>query len=252
MNDTDEQWARRVRAIGADVVPPTPADPRALANTAIRRARTRRALLVGGGGAAALAVVAGSALAMNGFVPATASLPGSGSQSETSVSASAAANDGSATPPAEGRTTLGALSYAAPPDVVPAEPADDEPGVTSDMWHDRTDPDSPPWIVVQQITPEAEYHGTDAGGLTQEPGPDATPIDLEGAQVATLEQDTDHLREAAGLIGADASGAGQSTVLARIQIHPEGSDDRYTITMSLPAGDHDALIQDFADSLSLG
>ncbi|GAA1875998.1 hypothetical protein [Myceligenerans crystallogenes] len=312
-----DDWNRRMREIGAHVMPTTPADPRAMADTAIRRARTRRALVGGGGGLAALALVAGTVFVANGFVPATASLPGGGGAAANVTSRGAhgagpdgglasgdpgvgpdgspasgdsgvgsdegpassdpgvgpdgnlassdpgvgpdgspASGDPGAGPdgaPSEGDTvgwvpsdawtedTLKGLTYALP--LVMAAP-DDEPGVTSRQWHDPATPDEPPFVRVARITPEAGYYGTDAPGLTQDPGPGAEEFDLDGADLAAVEHATEEVCGAAGFTTTACE-------VHRIQIHPSGSQNRFTITMNLPEGDNKALIQGILDSLRL-
>lgn len=172
----DERWLAHLREVSDGVVPPTAVDPHALSRVAVRRTRLRRTALATGGGLATVAVVAATAFALS--TPAMGTLlPGA-----APVAASAPA-DG--TDPARGVVTdlpdgwhshdLEGLSYALPPDIVTSGPVSDEPGVTSQMWHSRTDPDTPPFLYMA-------YHAD--GELPGVADLDGEEFDLPGAKRA--------------------------------------------------------------------
>lgn len=88
---TEEQFAARLRRLGGDIAPTTTPDPDALAATAVRRVRRRRAVGSIAGTAAAVAVVATLAFTLPDAGP--ASLPG-GSASAVVTPATASPSAG--------------------------------------------------------------------------------------------------------------------------------------------------------------
>ena len=258
----DESWVAHMREVSTGVVPPTPANPYDMSRVAIRRTRTRRAVLVTGGGMTAVAAVAATAFALGGPTTGGVLLPGSStSVSESADPASGVSEGAEAEALARETQRLAAvalapdgwrvhdvegLTYALPPEIVTSGPVQDEPGETSDMWHSEEDPDTPPFIRVAYLTPDYEFYDTDAGGLTQTPSPEATSFDLPGASVASVEDgSSEELREITGIPERD--GAGQPV---KILVHRADGPGRYVITMNLPEGS-DELVEGFLDSLSL-
>ncbi|GAB3160953.1 hypothetical protein GCM10027059_09980 [Myceligenerans halotolerans] len=249
MTDNDN-WVTHWRQVGTGVNPPTPADPHAMAAVAVRRTRTRRAALAGGSVAGIVAMVAGTAFAMGGAGQTPEVLPGAGvaSTSET----------GSAIP-ADGRTPADwhseqwhDLSYALPPEFATDGPNPPEPGIESVTWSDNRDPDVHRSVYVEIVTPDFEFYDTDAGGLRSTAGTDAEAFDVAGAKVATIEDMTDDLRQAAGIAGGgDAAGNGgpDAPRVARFIVHPDGGDERYVIVLNLPAEGSDELVEGLQDSL---
>ncbi|MFD6448447.1 hypothetical protein ACFWEJ_25315 [Promicromonospora sp. NPDC060204] len=249
----DDGWLAHVREVSGGVVPPSPADAHALANVAVRRTRTRRAVLATGGGLTAVAAFAGAAFALGGPTTSGELLPGGAPSSSASVSASAsgadaaaAAGAGSAEVPAGWDTdTLDGLTYALPPDVTRSgDRIEAEPGILADFWRHKGE-DVPPYIHVARITPEYEFYDTKARGLTQTPGAEADEFDLPGASVATVEKGTEELRE---VMGASPTGTAD---LVRIIVHRADGPDRFLITMTLPEDADDAWVDTFLNTLSL-
>ena len=255
----DESWVAHVRDLGTGVEPPTSANPHDMSRVAIRRTRTRRAALATGGGMMTVAAVAVTAFALGGPTAGGVLLPGAPTSVSTSADPSVKerraeelqAREQELLAAAEAQAPAGwhaheleGLVYALPPEIVTSGPVQDEPGVTSDMWHSSEDPDAPPFIRIAHVTPDYEFYDTDAGGLTQTPGPDAMPFDLPGASVATVENG-EELREIAGFPEGD--GAANHF---RILVHRADGPGRYLITMNLPEGS-DELVDGFLDSLSL-
>jgi hypothetical protein len=234
----DDGWVDHLRDVVGGVVPPTPADPHDLARVAVRRTRARRAVLVAGGGVTAVATVAATAFALGGPTTSGELLPGAA----VSASASAASQE---VPAGWHTEELEGLTYALPPEIVTSGPVQDEPGETSDMWHSKADPDSPPFLRIAHITPDYEFYTTDAGGLTQIPGSGARHFDLPGAEVATVEDgDSEELRE---IMAMPADGPNEPI---RIIVHRADGPGRYLVTMNVPEGS-DALVEGFVSSLSL-
>lgn len=245
----DENWATDLRQVGDGVVPPTPADPHAMAATAVRRTRVRRAVIASGSVTGIIALVAGTAFAMSGPLQSPEALPGgavaSTAEEQSASSEVSPASDG--VPENWHAEQLRDLSYALPPHLVTSGPVQDEPGVESQMWHDRRDPDAPPFIRVEVVTPEYEFYDSDAAGPRSTPGTDAEEVDVAGASVATVEDATDDLIEAAGFFGRDDPDMPRPV---RIIVHPDGSEQRYVIHLNLPAGS-DELLDGVQDSLRL-
>ena len=254
LEPVDESWVAHLRDLSSDVAPPTSANPHAMSRVAIRRTRNRRAVLTTGGGVLTVAAVAGAAFALNGPTPPGALVPGGSASVPTSASkdskpAAAEELQGSApgsVPDGWNVHELEGLTYALPSEIVANGPVQDEPGETSDMWHSREDPDSPPFLRIAYVTPDNEFYDSKAGGLTQTPGPGATSFDLPGSSLASVEEGTDALFEAAG---GDPDAKSSATPV-RILVHRADGPGRYVITMNLPAKDSD-LVDTFIDTLTV-
>lgn len=259
----DENWATDLRQVGDGVVPPTPADPHAMAATAVRRTRVRRAVIASGSVTGIIAMVAGTAFAMSGPLQSPEALPGgavaSTAEEQSASSEVSPASDG--VPENWHTEQLRDLSYALPPHLVTSGPGEDEPGVESQNWHDRRDPDAPPFVRVEVVTPDHEFDYTDAVPLRSmlELADDGEAIGVEGAEVAVLKDATGDLMSAAGvphgegtvLTGEPLQVDGDSVRPVQIIIHPEGSDDHYVVSLNLPAEGSDELLDGFRDSLRL-
>jgi len=264
----DESWVAHLRGLSTGVEPPTSANPHTMFRVAIRRTRTRRAVLTTGGGVLTVAAVAGAAFAIGSPTTTGTLLPGALTSASADPSMSAEerrarqaeevrdaardALDSAGLPDGWEAHELEGLTYALPPEIVTSGPVQDEPGETSDMWHNNADPDAPPFLRIAYVTPDYEFYDSKAGGLTQTPGPDARPFDLPGATVATVE-DGEELSEIAG---APPTSAGD---FVRILVHRADGPGRYVITMTLPgvsaeyAQDFDEeFVAEFQDSLILG
>lgn len=238
----DENWVAHVRELSSGIEPPTRANPHAMSRVAIRRTRTRRAALVGGGGLTAVAAVAVTAFALGGPPAPGLLLPGAAA----SASADPGAGAASQVPAGWNEHELAGLTYALPPEIVTSGPVQDEPGVTSDMWHSSEGPDSPPFLRIAYVTPDYEFYDSKAGGLTQAPGAEARPFDLPGSTVATIEDGA----ALSVIAGARPESAGE---FVRILVHRADGPGRYIITMTLrDAGEVDKkFVEQFQDSLSL-
>jgi hypothetical protein len=255
----DESWVAHLRDLSTGVAPPTAANPHAMSRVAIRRTRTRRAVLTTGGGVLTVAAVAGAAFALGGPTAPGVLLPGGSPalSAETSMSAEEqrarevelaaqeALEQAKNVPDGWHAHELEGLTYALPPEIVTSGPVQDEPGETSDMWHSSENPDAPPFLRIAHVTPDYEFYDTKAAGLTQTPGPDATSFDLPGASVATVD-DSPALSESAGFPEADPDRG-----LVKILVHREDGPDRYTITMNLPKADP-VFVEEFLATLTLG
>lgn len=165
----DEAWVAHVRDLSSGVAPPTAANPHAMSRVAIRRTRTRRAVLTTGGGVLTVAAVAGAAFALGSPTAPGVLLPGgSPASSAASADPSMSAEERQATEleaaaleaaalEAQGPVGLANgweeqrledLTYALPPEIVTSGPVQDEPGVTSHMWHSSENPDAPPFLRI--------------------------------------------------------------------------------------------------------
>ena len=244
---TDERWVAHLRDLSAAVVPPTAGDPHAMSRTAVRRTRTRRAVFATGGGVLTVAAVAGAAFALNGPTAPGVLLPGGSTSVAAPASADPASDAAAEVPDGWNVHELEGLTYALPSEIVTSGPVHDEPGETSDMWHSSKDPDSPPFLRIASVTPDYEFYDSKASGLTQTPGPEATPFDLPGSSLASLEEGTEDLSAAAGMNPDSES----SATPVRILIHRADDPVRYVITMNLPEKNPE-LVEAFIDSLSLG
>ncbi|MDR7381572.1 hypothetical protein [Promicromonospora iranensis] len=251
----DEAWVAHVRELSSGIEPPTSANPHVMSRVAIRRTRTRRAVLATGGGVMTVAAVAGTAFALG--VPATPGvlLPGgapsatASASADVSASAEASAGPSGAAPevPAGWHVhELEGLTYAFPPDITRnGERVEQEPGILADFWFNKGE-DVPPYIRVAYLTPDYEFYDTKAGGLTSFPADGATSFELPGSSLASVEEGTPELREIAGApAGSDVHGD-----FVRILVHRADGAGRYMITMTLPEKNSE-LVEDFLATLSL-
>jgi hypothetical protein len=250
----DDGWLTHLREVGGGVVPPTPADPHDLARVAVRRTRARRAFLVSGGGLTAVAAFAGAAFALGGPTAAGVLLPGGSASVAASAdpsagsAASASAPAGSGSGPAAGEVPdgwhtheLAGLTYSLPPEIVTSGPVEDEPGVTSDMWHSSVDPDAPPFLRMAWYEDGPE----DLPGITDRT--DGEPFDLPGAERAEA---FDVAAEAYGLptgseVPDDAKGP---TMLV---LEPATGKGAYMISLNLPHESAADFVATFKTTLSL-
>jgi hypothetical protein len=255
----DESWVAHLRDLSTGVVPPTSVNPHAMSRVAIRRTRTRRAVLTTGGGVMTVAAVAGAAFAIGSPTTAGVLLPG-GSASETAESSmsveeqrarraeelqlanveDAAKAALESAPDGWHVHELAGLVYALPPEIETSGPVQDEPGTTSDMWHDRRDADSPPFIWAVHVEPDGPRW------LQQAPSDDAVEFDLPGAARATWQDST---AEAMGLPEGAEVPEGE-TGPVKVIIQPDDGAGHYIISMNLPAGS-DEFVQEFLGALSL-
>lgn len=262
----DDGWLTHLREIGGGVVPPTPADPHGLARVAVRRTRARRAVLASGGGLAAVAVFAGAAFALGGPTTAGVLLPGGSASVAASVAASAEASaDPSAGPgasasasasadpasdPAAGEVPdgwhtheLAGLTYSLPPEIVTSGPVEDEPGVTSDMWHSETDPDSPPFLRMAYYEEGPELEAWP--GIADRT--DGEPFDLPGAERAEA---FDVAAETAGLpTGTEVSDDAKGPTM--LVLEPATGEGAYIISLNLPHDTAEEFVESFKATLSL-
>ncbi|MFE7506368.1 hypothetical protein [Promicromonospora sp. NPDC057488] len=244
----DDGWVDHLRDVVGGVVPPTPADAHELAGVAVRRARTRRAVLAAGGGVTAVAAFAGAAFALGGPTPGVL-LPGGAPSTSVSDAAIAAATDGaagagSAEAPAGWHThELADLTYSLPPDIVTSGPVEDEPGITSDMWHSETDPDAPPFLRMAYYDEGSESENWP--GIAEKTG--GEPFDLPGAESA-LEFDV--AAEVYGLPAGSEVPEDQKGP-ALLVIEPATGPGAYFITLNLPHETAEAFVEEFLPTLSL-
>lgn len=255
----DESWVAHLRDLGSGVAAPTPADPQAMSGVAIRRTRTRRAALVTGGGMMTVAAVAGAAFALGGPTAADVLLPGGSTAESSTVTQErwaqelqvAAQDDPESEGPPDGweEQELVDLTYALPPGIVTSGPVQDEPGVTSHMWHSTEDPDAPPFLRI------AHY---DAG--SDNPAwPSAA--DQPGGQDPALPGVANAVRfdvtaEAAGLPDgedgvSDPGGAGRASTSTMLVLRPSTGSDAYLITLNLPTEPADEFLHAFESTLHL-
>ncbi len=241
----DDGWLAHLREVGGGVVPPTPADPHDLARVAVRRTRARRAFLASGGGLAAVAAFAGAAFALGGPTTAGVLLPGGSVAASASPSASAASPDpGSAAgevPDGWHTHELGGLTYSLPPEIVTSGPVEDEPGVTSDMWHSKVDPDSPPFLRMAYYEEGPE----DLPGITDRT--DGEPFDLPGAERAEA---FDVAAEVYGLpTGTEVPDDEKGPTM--LVVEPASGEGAYMITLNLPHDTAADFVATFKTTLSL-
>jgi hypothetical protein len=266
----DARWLAHLRDLSTGIEPPTSADPHAMSRAAIRRTRTRRAFLATGGGVTAVAAVAATAFALGSPTTPGVLLPGGLASASASADASTSVEERRARALEEQRMEdvreaaiaalesagvpdgwevheLEGLTYALPPEIETSGPVQDEPGVTSDMWHSGADPDAPPFLRMAYVTPDYAFYDTEADGLTQTPGPGATSFELAGASVASIEVRTPELRAIAG------TPAGSEVEPVRILVHREDGPGRYVITMTLSGGPEfgEDFVEEFRSSLQL-
>ncbi|MFI2363186.1 hypothetical protein [Promicromonospora sp. NPDC019610] len=244
----DDGWLAHVRDVGGGVVPPTPADAHALASVAVRRTRTRRAVLVAGGGVTAVAAFAGAAFALVGPTASGELLPGGPVSSSATISASAsadpAAGAASGEAPAGWHThELASLTYSLPPDLVTSGPVEDEPGVTSDMWHSEADPDAPPFLRMAYYDEGPE--STEWPDIADRSG--GEPFDLPGAASALA---FDVAVEVAGLPSGTELPDDQKGPTMLV-IEPATGQGAYLVTLNLPHETAEEFVSSFEATLSL-
>ncbi|MFI2485654.1 hypothetical protein ACH47X_02035 [Promicromonospora kroppenstedtii] len=232
----DDGWVDHLRDVVGGVVPPTPADPHDLARVAVRRTRTRRALLASGGGLTAVAAFAGAAFGLGGPTTSGELLP--------AASASASDPVASREVPAGWHTEeLEGLTYALPPEIVTSGPVADEPGETSEMWHSKEDPDSPPFLRMayyDEGSESATWPGIAERG-------DGEPFELTGAASA-LEFDV--AAEAGGLpTGTEVPDHAQGPTM--LVIEPTAGDGAYVITITQFGDTAEDFVEAFLPTLSL-
>ncbi|MGW2094972.1 hypothetical protein [Promicromonospora sukumoe] len=247
----DDCWLTHLREVGGGVVPPTPADPHGLARVAVRRTRARRAFLVSGGGLATVAAFAGAAFALGGPT-AGVLLPGGSASVAASASAdpSASASADPASDPAAGEVPdgwhtheLAGLTYSLPPEIVTSGPVEDEPGVTSDMWHSETDPDSPPFLRMAYYDEGPEVEAWP--GIADRT--DGEPFDLPGAESAEA---FDVAAETAGLpTGTEVSDDAKGPTM--LVLEPATGEGAYIISLNLPHESAADFVATFKTTLSL-
>ncbi|MFD7309881.1 hypothetical protein [Promicromonospora sp. NPDC059942] len=249
----DDSWLAHVREVSGGVVPPSPADAHALASVAVRRTRTRRAVLATGGGLTAVAAFAGAAFALGGPTTTGMLLPGGAPSTSVSDAAVAAATEGAADAaagvaageaPAGWHThVLKGLTYSLPPEIVTSGPVSDEPGVTSDMWHSEADPDAPPFLrmAFYDDGPESK----EWPGIAERTG--GEPFDLAGAKRAV---ELDVAAEVYGLpAGTEVPDDEKGPRL--LVIEPATGPGAYYITLNLPPETAEAFVESFVPTLSL-
>ncbi|MBL0884822.1 hypothetical protein [Myceligenerans indicum] len=247
MTENHNTWATHLRRVGAGVVPPTPADPHVMAAVAVRRTRVRRAVVAGVSVTGAVAAIAGTAFALGGSAQPPEALPGAAMVSATEAAAVGTVPEGWHV------EHLRDLSFALPPEFEGDGPNPPEPGEESWTWSDDRDPDVHRSVHVEVVTPEYAYYDATAGGTRSTPGDGAEEFEVAGAGVATVEDMTEELKAAAGTAdGRDAGTPGpDSPRVARIIVHPAGSDARYVIHVNVPA-DSDDLLDGLRESLRVG
>ncbi|MEV0894204.1 hypothetical protein [Promicromonospora sp. MEB111] len=252
----DDGWLAHVREVSGGVTPPTPGNPHDMARVAVRRTRTRRAVLVTGGGVTAVAAFAGAAFALGGPTTAGVLLPGAAPSASASADPSSSVSEeevrdaakdalGSAADvPADWHThELAGLTYALPPEIVTSGPVVDEPGVTSDMWHSSVDPDAPPFLRMAYYD---EGSSTPAWpGIADRTG--GEPFDLPGAERAEA---FDVAAEVYGLpAGTEVPDDQKGPTM--LVLEPATGEGAYVITLNLPHETAEAFVGSFLPTLSL-
>lgn len=266
MNDhstppVDESWVAHLRDLGSGVAPPTAADPHTMSRVAIRRTRTRRAVLATGGGVMTVAAVAGAAFALGSPTTAGGLLPGGPPSAVSSADAAALLEEERAEElQAAAREALAAggpptgwevqdvedLRYALPPEMETSGPVQDEPGVTSDMWHSRDDPDAPPFLRIAHYAEGSDNPAwPDAASR-----PDGEQLDLPGVGDAVALDVTD---EAAGFTDGTAGTAGPDspTAATMLVLEPSVGPGAYVITLNLPRESAEDFLHAFEATLML-
>lgn len=255
----DESWVAHLRDLSTGVAPPTEANPHAMSRVAIRRTRTRRAVFATGGGVLTVAAVAGAAFALGGPTAPGVLLPG-GSPASSSSDPSMSVEEQRARRAEEVRAAavemlksdlpegwhvheLEGLTYAVPPEIVTSGPVQDEPGVTSDMYHSVEDPDAPPFYRIAYFDEGSETPAWP--GLTDQAGDEE--FDLPGAERAVMR---DVAAEAAGLPTGTAMPDDQKGPVMFVVERADGPG-AYVITLNLPHEGSTELVQTFRDSLIL-
>lgn len=251
----DESWVAHLRDLSTGVEPPTSANPHVMSRVAIRRTRTRRAVLTTGGGVLTVAAVAGAAFAIGSPTTAGTLLPGAATSASADPSTSAeerrARELQTAAPESRGSAHLAdgwevqevaGLTYALPPEIVTSGEVQDEPGVTSEMWHSSEDPDAPPFLRIAYYD---EGSATPAWpNVADRPG--GEQFDLPGAKRAVA---LDVAAEAAGLPEGDlADGEKGPTMLV---LEPASGPGAYVISLNLPQEGAEDFVRAFQSTLRL-
>jgi hypothetical protein len=202
---------------------------------------------VTGGGVTAVAAVAVTAFALGGPTTQGVLLPGAPASVSVSASASASADPSSG---ASGEVSaawhvheLEGLTYALPPEIVTSGPVQDEPGVTSDMWHSSEDPDAPPFVRVAYYAAGSESPAwPDVASKA-----DAWEFELPGASRAIV---ADISAEVAGLpSGTEVPGRSKGPRM--FVIERADGPGTYVITLNVPREGSAQFVQGFRASLSL-
>lgn len=256
----DESWVAHLRDLSTAVAPPTAADPHTMSRVAIRRTRTRRAVLTTGGGVLTVAAVAGAAFALGGPTAPGVLLPGGSPAVTASADPSMSTEEQRARRAEEVRAAavemlrsdlpegwhvheLEGLTYAVPPEIVTSGPVQDEPGVTSNMYHSVEDPDAPPFYRIAYFDEGSETPAWP--GVVDEAG--GEEFDLPGAESAVVR---DVAAEAAGLPAGTAVPDDQTGPVMLVIERADGPG-AYVITLNLPHEGSEELVQTFRDALIL-
>lgn len=138
---------------------------------------------------------------------------------------------------------LEGLTYAVPPEILTSGPVQDEPGVTSNIYHSVEDPDAPPFYRIAYYDEGSEtpaWPGTadQAGG---------EEFDLPGAERAVMR---DVAAEAAGFPTGTAVSDDQKGPVMFVVERADGPG-AYLITLNLPHEGSTELVQTFRDALIL-
>ncbi|GAA4705505.1 hypothetical protein APR04_001909 [Promicromonospora umidemergens] len=243
LEPVDESWVAHLRDLSSAVEPPTSANPHVMSRVAIRRTRTRRAAIATGGGVLTVAAVAGAAFALGGPTVPRVLLPGGSPPAASTTSADPASGTTSEVPAGWHVHELEGFTYALPPEIVTSGPVQDEPGVTSDMWHSSEDPDAPPFLRMAYYA-----EGSDSPAWPDVASkPDGDEFDLSGAERATV---TD--------AAAMAAGAPERTEVpqswkgpAMLVIERADGPGAYVINLNLPTEGSKEFVEEFRATLSL-
>ncbi|MEU4386899.1 hypothetical protein [Promicromonospora sp. NPDC023805] len=243
----DESWVAHLRDLSTGVTAPTVANPHAMSRVAIRHTRTRRAVLATGGGVLTVAAVAGAAFALGGPTAPGVLLPGGTPASSASADPSASAEERqelsqSDLPGGWHEHELEGLMYALPPEIVTSGPVQDEPGVTSDMWHSSEDPDSPPFFYMAYYDEGSESPAWP--DIADKPG--GEQLEVPGARRATA-HDVSAL--AAGLPEGNVADDEKGPTM--LLLEPTSGAGAYMISLNLPPETSEEFVEAFAATLVL-
>ncbi|MFD6142750.1 hypothetical protein [Promicromonospora sp. NPDC060271] len=256
-NPVDESWVAHLRDLSTGVEPPTSANPHAMSRVAIRRTRTRRAVLATGGGVLTVAAVAGAAIALGGPTAPGVLLPGGSPVSSASSSTSAeerrarevdlaareALEQAKSVPDGWHAHELEGLTYALPPEIVTSGPVQDEPGVTSHMWHSSEDPDVPPFLRIAYYDEGSETPSWPS--IADKPG--GKDLSLPGARRAVAH---DVSAEAAGLPdGSEVPDDMKGPTM--FVLEPTSGPGAYVITLNLAQEGATDFVKAFQSTLTL-
>jgi hypothetical protein len=256
----DESWVAHLRDLSSGIEPPTSANPHAMSRVAIRRTRTRRAALASAGGVLTVAAVAGAAFALGGPTAPGVLLPGSSasasptSSAETSTSAEERQARALEAAALQARGSVGLtngwevhelkdLTYALPPEIVTSGPVQDEPGVTSAMWHSSEDSDAPPFLRMAYYEKSSDTPAWP--DIADKPG--GTELALPGVKRAFLHD-----------VSAEAAGQPDGSEVAddmkgptMMVLEPISGPGAYVITLNLPAESTKEFVRAFQSGLRL-